>query len=128
MYAATAGNPFYVTEMLGSRSAATLPPSVANAVLGRASRLEDDAWRLVQLVSVVPNRAHTSLLDAVMPAWLAAAEEPERRQLLEVDGKYVRFRHELARNAIRSSLPLAARRRLHAEILAALLAADCRSG
>ena len=124
VYAATAGNPFYVTELLGSRPAATLPPSVANAVLGRASRLEDDAWRLVQLVSVVPNRAHTSLLDAVMPGWLAAAEEPERRQLLEVDGKYVRFRHELARNAIRSSLPLAAQRRLHAEILAALLAAD----
>ena len=59
-----------------------------------------------------------------MPGWSAAAEEPERRQLLEVDGKYVRFRHELARNAIRSSLPIAARRRLHAEILAALLAAD----
>ena len=35
-----------------------------------------------------------------------------------------RFRHELARNAIRSSIPIAARRRLHAEILAALLAAD----
>ena len=38
--------------------------------------------------------------------------------------RYVRFRHELARNAIRSSLPIAARRRLHAEILAALLAAE----
>ena len=36
----------------------------------------------------------------------------------------MRFRHELARNAIRSSLPIAARRRLHAEILEALLAAD----
>src|SRR5205823_10422442 len=47
-----------------------------------------------------------------------------RRQLLEVDASYVRFRHELARNAIRSSLPIAARRRLHAAILEALLAAD----
>ena len=36
----------------------------------------------------------------------------------------MRFRHELARNAIRSSIPIAARRRLHAEILEALLAAD----
>ena len=68
VYAATAGNPFYVTELLGSRPAATLPPSVANAVLGRASRLDDDSWRLVQLVSVVPNRVATSLLDAVMPS------------------------------------------------------------
>ena len=59
-----------------------------------------------------------------MPDWAAAAEEPERRQLLEVDGTYVRFRHELARNAIRSSIPIVARRRLHGEILAALLAAD----
>ena len=36
----------------------------------------------------------------------------------------MRFRHELARNAIRSSIPAAARRRLHGEILEALLAAD----
>jgi predicted ATPase len=59
-----------------------------------------------------------------MPGWAAAAEEPERRQLLEVDPAFVRFRHELARNAIRSSVPIAARRRLHGEILAALLAAN----
>src|SRR5439155_12865922 len=45
-------------------------------------------------------------------------------QLLGVDVSYVRFRHELARNAIRSSIPIAARRRLHAEILQALLAAN----
>jgi DNA-binding CsgD family transcriptional regulator len=60
----------------------------------------------------------------VLPGWPAAAEEPERRQLLEVDPTHVRFRHELARRAIASSLPVAARRRLHAEILDALLAAD----
>ena len=36
--------------------AAELPPSVANAVLGRASRLDDAARRLVELVSVVPSR------------------------------------------------------------------------
>ena len=53
-----------------------------------------------------------------------AAEEPERRQLLEVAPGYVRFRHELARNAIRSSIPIAARRRLHAEILGVLLATN----
>jgi DNA-binding CsgD family transcriptional regulator/tetratricopeptide (TPR) repeat protein len=124
VYAATGGNPFYVAELLASRPAAGLPPSVANAVLGRAFQLDEPARRLVELVSVVPSRAATSLLDAVMPDWPAAGEEPERRQLLEVDASYVRFRHELARNAIRSSLPIAAQRRLHAEILEALLAAD----
>ena len=41
MYAATGGNPFYVTELLASRDAAELPPSVANAVLARVSRLDE---------------------------------------------------------------------------------------
>jgi DNA-binding CsgD family transcriptional regulator/tetratricopeptide (TPR) repeat protein len=124
VYAATGGNPFYVTELLASRTATDLPPTVANAVVGRASRLDERSRHLVELVSVVPNRVRTALLDSVMPDWAAAAEEPERRHLLEIDARHVRFRHELARNAIRSSLPIAARRRLHAEILAALLAAD----
>ncbi|HSK16293.1 MAG TPA: AAA family ATPase [Gaiellaceae bacterium] len=123
-YEATGGNPFYVTELLASRPSAGLPPSVANAVLGRAARLDADARRVVELVSVVPGRVSSALLDTVMPDWPAAAVEPERRQLLEVEPGHVRFRHELARNAIRSSLPIAVRRRLHAEILAALLAAD----
>ena len=124
VYTATGGNPFYVTELLASRTADELPRSIANAVRGRLSRLSDDERRLVELVSVVPNRVATSVLDAVLPGWPAAAEEPERRALLEVHPRYVQFRHELARNAIRSSVPIAARRRLHAEILAALLAAD----
>ena len=124
LYAATGGNPFYVTELLASRTSTELPPSVANAVVGRASRLDDVARRLLKLVSVVPSRVHISVLDVVMPGWEAAAEEPERRALLEVHPRYVRFRHELARNAIRSSIPIAARRGLNAEILQALLAAN----
>ncbi len=124
VYAATRGNPFYVSELLATRTVSDLPPSVANAVLGRASRLEESARRLVELVSVVPSRVKTTLLDEVMPDWAASAEEPERIQLLEVDADYVRFRHELARNTIKSSVPIAGRRRLHAQFLDALVAAD----
>jgi predicted ATPase/DNA-binding CsgD family transcriptional regulator len=124
VYAATGGNPFYVTELLAARTADALPPSIANAVRARVSRLSEDERRLVELVSVVPNRVLTSVLDAVEPGWSATAEEPERRHLLEVHPRYVRFRHELARNAVRSSIPIASRRRLHARILAALLDAD----
>jgi DNA-binding CsgD family transcriptional regulator len=124
VYAATGGNPFYVTELLASPPATDVPPSITNAVLGRVSRLDEPARRLMELVSVVPSRAATAVLDEVMPEWTDAAEEPERQGLLEVEPKYVRFRHELARNAIRSSLPAAARRRLHAEILRALLALE----
>jgi DNA-binding CsgD family transcriptional regulator/tetratricopeptide (TPR) repeat protein len=124
LYAATGGNPFYVTELLASRTADEPPRSIVNAVRGRVSRLSDDARRLVELVSVVPNRVATPVLDAVLPDWPGPAEEPERRGLLEVHPRYVRFRHELARNAIRSGIPIAARRRLHGEILEALVAAE----
>jgi len=124
VYTATGGNPFYVTELLASRALDDVPPSVATAVLGRASKLDDASRRLVELVSVVPHRMNMSVLDAVMPGWAAAAEEPERRQLLEVGARHVHFRHELARTAIRLSVPIAARRRLHAEVLDALLTAE----
>lgn len=124
VYATTRGNPFYVTELVGARAPAGLPPTVTTAVLARASRLDENARRLVELVSVVPGRIATPMLDAVMPNWSAAAAEPERRQLLEVEPRHVRFRHELARHAIRSSIPIAGRRRLHMEILGVLLATD----
>jgi DNA-binding CsgD family transcriptional regulator len=124
VYAATAGNPFYVTELLASRDAADLPPSVANAVLARVSRLDEPARRLVELVSAVPNRVSAPVLSELMPGWPGAAEEPERRQLLEIDGSHVRFRHELARNAVLSSLSEMKRRGIHAEVLTALLSAN----
>jgi DNA-binding CsgD family transcriptional regulator/tetratricopeptide (TPR) repeat protein len=123
VYATTGGNPFYVAELLASPAVGSLPRSVANAVRGRASRLDHPSRRLLEIVSVVPNRVPISVLDAVMSEWAAAAEEPERRQLLELEPGFVRFRHELARHAIASSMTAATRRRVHAGILAALLEA-----
>jgi DNA-binding CsgD family transcriptional regulator/tetratricopeptide (TPR) repeat protein len=119
VYALTGGNPFYISELLAAGTN-TLPPSVASAVLGRAARLDDEARRLIELVSMVPTQADTRLLDLVMADWLAAAEEPERRALLQVTTRHVSFRHELARAAIRSSVPVSRRRRLHHEIAGAL--------
>jgi ATP/maltotriose-dependent transcriptional regulator MalT len=123
VYEATGGNPFFVTELLAALPD-DMPPSITNAVLGRVSRLGDRSQRLMELVSVVPTRIPTTLLDAVMPSWPVAAEEPERRQLLTVHRHHVRFRHELARSATRMGLPEARRRQLHAQILRVLLEMD----
>ena len=70
VYAVTRGNPFYVTELLASRTASQLPASVANAVLGRAARLADPARRLVELVSEFIQFSPTDLL-AVTEAAIA---------------------------------------------------------
>ena len=121
VFAATGGNPFYVTELLAADAGSEPPRTVSNAVLARTARLDDDSRRLLELVSVVPSRVPTKLLEHVMPDWPFAAEEPERRQLLHVGATSVRFRHELARHAIRGSLPIARRRTLHATVLKFLL-------
>ena len=120
VYAATGGNPFFVSELLTAEPE-SVPPSVAHAVVGRAARLSDEALYLVELVSVVPTRISTSVLDGVMPLWTLAAEEAERHNLVHVSADHVQFRHELARNAILSNVPGARRRRLHTEILEILL-------
>ncbi|MFL5926118.1 MAG: ATP-binding protein [Gaiellaceae bacterium] len=122
VFTMTRGNPFYVIELLAARDEEAVPPSVAHAVVGRAARLGPDARRLVELVAVVPRRVRASLLDHAFAEWPYAAAEAERRQLLDVRPQYVAFRHELARAAILGSIPAATRRRLHADILAALLA------
>src|SRR4051794_2724175 len=122
VFAETRGNPFYVTEVLAYSDHAAVPPSVVNAVAGRASRLDHKARRLVELVAVVPRRVPTPLPDAALPHRAEAAAEPERRHLLEIGPRYVRFRHELVRHAIEAAIPAATRRSIHAEILKVLLA------
>jgi DNA-binding CsgD family transcriptional regulator len=122
VFAATRGNPFFVTQLAEAEPDTDVPTSVAHVVLARAARLEPDARRLVELIAVVPRRIATRVLDRALPDWPAAAAEPERRHLLEVRPLYVAFRHELVRDAIRESIPASLRRQLHAEVLEALLA------
>jgi DNA-binding CsgD family transcriptional regulator/tetratricopeptide (TPR) repeat protein len=120
VYAMTGGNPFFVAELAASAPDA-LPPSISYAVLGRVSRLPEESRRLLELVSMVPSQLAPALLDHVVPGWTQAAEAPERHRLLIIGPTQVRFRHELVRAAVRSSVPVARRRELHARLLRALL-------
>lgn len=122
VYEVTRGNPFFVSELVACGDEETVPASIANAVLGRVAQLDDHSRELVDLVAVVPGRVSTDVLDAAFPEWASAAEDPERRRLLAVRPKHVRFQHELARTAIETRLTSAARRKLHTRVLEALLA------
>jgi DNA-binding CsgD family transcriptional regulator/tetratricopeptide (TPR) repeat protein len=116
----SAGNPFFVTELL-AHGTEPFPPSLANAVLGRVARLEPETRQWLELLSVVPGRVPVPLLDRLEAGWATAVAEAERRQLVTSDRRYVRFRHELTRAAIRSSLPHGRRRLLHRRVLDVLL-------
>ena len=120
VYSVTGGNPFLVTELLCADDG-PLPATVANAVLGRMVSLDPCSRELVELISVVPGRVPSAILDLAAPDWRTAAEDPERRRLLEVEPTHVHFRHELVRQAILSNLSATAVLRFHACVVDALL-------
>jgi DNA-binding CsgD family transcriptional regulator len=116
VHAITGGNPFFVGELLRDDEAG-VPRTVADAVLARVHRCSAPAREVLDLVAVVPGRVEPWLLDGVAPP-----EECLRTGLLRVEGGSVGYRHELARLAVESSLPVRRRREMHARVLTALLA------
>jgi hypothetical protein len=121
LYAVTGGNPFFVTEVLASNTAA-IPPTVRDAVLARVARLSPPAQALLELVSVVPTRTERWLLDTMQEEVPLALEDGFSSGMLSVDLTTVAFRHELARLAVESTLSPQRRQTLHVRLLERLLA------
>jgi DNA-binding CsgD family transcriptional regulator/tetratricopeptide (TPR) repeat protein len=120
LYARTAGNPFYVTEVLDAEGP-SMPPTVRDAVLARVARLEAGTRDVLDVVAASPTAAEVWLLEAVCGACTdALAACLAAGMLVDVDDG-VGFRHEIAREAVEGALSAARRRQLHGEILAALV-------
>jgi DNA-binding CsgD family transcriptional regulator/tetratricopeptide (TPR) repeat protein len=120
LYAITGGNPFYVTEVLASDTSG-VPLVVRDAVLARITRLSPAARPLLELVSVVPSRTDRWILEAVLGSDSLALEECFTSGILSLDHTSVAFRHELARQAIESTLSPLRQQTLHRQVLQALL-------
>lgn len=114
----TEGNAFFVTECLSSGGG--VPDTLRGAVLARASRLSRAGRRALDVASVAPARIELWLAD-VLGAPLEGVDECVATGLLVTEGDAVRFRHELAREAIHAALPLGDRRELHARAAGALI-------
>lgn len=118
----TGGNPFFVTEVLSTQTW-SVPPTVADAVLARASRLSAEAGSAIDIVSIEP---------AGMEWWLAEqlGADPDGLQqaidagMLTLDGELLRFRHELARLAIAARQRADRRVALHETALTELAGRD----
>ena len=119
MYRVTAGNPFFVTEVLAA-SGEDIPATVRDAVLARAGRLSSDARRLLEAAAVVPGRVDLTLLEALASHLIDQLEECVASGVLTAGHADVAFRHELARVAIEESIPPNRRVALHRAALAAL--------
>ncbi len=119
VYRLAGGNAFYVTELLRSPDG-TLPVSVQDSVLARAETLSAGARDVLNAVSIFTRRAERELVEAICPDTAASIEDSIRLGLLEEDGGYLTFRHELARQAIENDLPGSVRRDMNARLLRCL--------
>ena len=66
LYRRTAGNPFFVTEVLAAGEAA-IPATVRDAVLARVARLDSAPRSLLEAVAVVPPQAELWLVEILAP-------------------------------------------------------------
>ena len=119
VFAATAGNPFFVTEVLASPHTA-VSATVADAVLARLAPLDEVARGRIEQLAVIAAPATRRLVET-LPDGLLGLAPAERLGLVEIREDTVVFRHELARRAIEGSLPGARRIALHRLVLAHLL-------
>jgi DNA-binding CsgD family transcriptional regulator len=114
----TNGNPFFVTEVLAVASG--IPETVRDAVLARAARLSAPARAVLEAAAVIGSRAEAWLLSRLAGAEFASGEECVARGMLQSQGDYYAFRHELARQTILESISLQRRIELHRLALKAL--------
>jgi DNA-binding CsgD family transcriptional regulator/tetratricopeptide (TPR) repeat protein len=134
LFSLTAGNPFFVNELLASArlladtkagtEGTPVPPSITDAVLARVRRLDRGVQDVLEQLAVIPATLDRwlvdTLADGMVPDVVAALSDAERSGLLTVSVRGVAFRHELTRRAIAGSVPAARLIALNQRVLAVL--------
>lgn len=115
----TGGNPFFLAEVLAS-SGASVPVSVGDAVLARASRLSPEARAVLEVAAVIGSQVDLDILQRIAGPVLDEVDEAITRGLLRDTDNGLAFRHELAREAILATISLPRRQMLHERVLAIL--------
>ena len=121
LYRKTAGNPFFVTEVLAAVGE-EVPHTIRDAVHARLARLSPAARRTLEAIAVVPQRVEPWLLQALARDDGDPLDECLASGMLTRGAGGVAFRHELARVAVDESLPRNRAVALHRDAIAALVA------
>ncbi len=122
----TAGNPFFVTEVLAATAKAVkgVPATVQDAVLARAGRLSPSARAVLDAAAVAGPRAEAWLLRELTAAESGSIDECLATGVLRTEGAAFAFRHELARQAVLQAMAPTRAIGLHRLVLQALLPSD----
>ena len=128
VFALSAGNPYFVHELLASADGVRVPATVVDAVLGRLRRLPISHQETVEQLAVIPTPVGRRLLGALLTDPVPALADAEEHGLLTVRPEQVTFRHELTRRAIVDAMPGARRVELNRLVLAALEQLEAGAG
>ncbi len=125
----TAGNPFFVTEVLAAaaktwKAALGVPTTVQDAVLARAGRLSPSARAVLDAAAVAGPRTEAWLLREMTAAESGSIDECLATGVLRAEGAAYAFRHELARQAVLQAMAPTRSLGLHRLVLQALLASN----
>ncbi|GAA2047138.1 AAA family ATPase [Catenulispora yoronensis] len=118
----TAGNPFYVTELLQAQTRG-VPASTRDVVLARAARLDAQARSALETAALLGAKVELPLLATLSDA--TGLDGLLASGLLVADGMWLRFRHEIARLAIAEAVPAHRCLLTHRRALEALYAQGC---
>ncbi|HEU5267984.1 MAG TPA: LuxR C-terminal-related transcriptional regulator [Jatrophihabitans sp.] len=99
----TAGNAYFVTELLANRE--SRPASVRDAVLGRAARLAPNGRWVLDVASQLGLRCDAAVLAAAGGEQADGVDDCVERGLLVHFGDELGFRHELTRATIADEIP-----------------------
>lgn len=119
LYQRTGGNPFFVTQVLATGSNA-IPTSVRDAVLSRIVDISPTARRTLDACVILGPRIDLATLAEIVPGSRDELDACITCGMLEWHGQLLHFRHELVREAIRTTLSPHRQRELHKAALVAL--------
>jgi DNA-binding CsgD family transcriptional regulator/tetratricopeptide (TPR) repeat protein len=122
LYRLTGGSPFFLTEVLAAVTPG-VPTSARDAVLARAAGLGEGARRVLDHAALIGTRVAPELLVAATGGATTDLDELLANGILVADGDALRFRHEIARQALQQEVAPHRAVELHRAILRALVAA-----
>ena len=121
------GNPFFLAELTrlagASEETAVTTPAVRDVVLRRVDGLGDGARDVLAAAALIGRKPSLDLLYAVIgdaDRVDDVIDNAEQAKLVEVDGKVMRWNHDLVRESLAESLRSNAKRRWHGRIADAL--------
>jgi DNA-binding SARP family transcriptional activator len=127
LHESTGGNPRFVAERVRNGNRPALSPKLSNALLGQCRAAGAYAYRVLLAASLLEQPFAPETLAALLQADATElAEELERlceHRILRVDGFHFRFRYDLVRQVLLTSISPARRRLLQGRLDRAATAA-----